>query len=622
MTIDITNEIFQAALDSAQIGLPVFPCRIRDEGHRKAKSPYNEHGFKEATTDPVQIKRWWTNFPDAIIGMPTGNVSGLVVVDIDPRHGGDYSLQGLEEKYGNLPGTLTAITGGGGTHYYFRHPGKEIRCSTGKIASGIDIKADGGYVILPPSGHESGGSYFWDGDFDLNAVAKIPEWLLNLIENPQQQNSPAIFANGNDIPEGKRNNTLAKLGGKLRQIGMGYSEILAAMQATNQERCKPPLPESETEAIVKSICRYEPDQAAVIAIEGISGIDLSGITKNEKTNPIPQLVTVTLSDVQAKELQWLWPNRLPAGMLSLLVGNPGVGKSFLMMYLCSQITTGRDWPDAENNIPQGSVLLFSDEESLEYAIKPRLEAHDADCTKILAVKHIERPDGLPDTFGINEHIQLLRAYLNGLPDCRLIIFDPITAYLGAVKANDNAEVRGALLGLQNLAQEKNITILGINHFSKKAELDSIHRVLGSTGFVAAARAVWGVVLEKQDEESSQSPMRLLSPIKSNYSIDPTTLRYSIIDGRVIFEDEESRTDIDAIMQKAKKNNPNLETAKDFLKQELKGRAFEYSKDILEKAKEAGISKNLIYKAKGQMKILDWREGFGMPVRWSLEPNNN
>ena len=133
-----TDDTLQAALDYAQIGLPVFPCRKRDEDLRKAKSPYTDHGFKEASTSTEQIKCWWANYPDAIIGLPTGKVSGLVVIDIDPRHGGDYSLQGLIDKYGNLPDTLTAITGGGGTHYYFRLPGREIRCSNSKIASGID----------------------------------------------------------------------------------------------------------------------------------------------------------------------------------------------------------------------------------------------------------------------------------------------------------------------------------------------------------------------------------------------------------------------------------------------------------------------------------------------------
>ncbi len=283
--------------------------------------------------------------------------------------------------------------------------------------------------------------------------------------------------------------------------------------------------------------------------------------------PLPaspaEIITISLADVEGKEIQWFWPNRIPAGMLTLLVGNPGVGKSFLTMYICAIVSTGRDWPDDKNTLAPGSVLLFSDEESLEYAIKPRLQSHGADCSKIFAVPHIRCADGHPEPFTIDEHIQLLREKLQKMPDCRVIIFDPITAYLGAVNANNNAEVRGALVGLQGLAQERNVTILGINHFSKKAELDAIHRILGSTGFVAAARAVWAVIQEKPDEHNPDpDPPRLLIPVKSNYSIAPTTLQFQIINKQVVFDKSSQRVDIDSILQQTKKKGGRQSNKKD------------------------------------------------------------
>ena len=337
-----------------------------------------------------------------------------------------------------------------------------------------------------------------------------------------------------------------------------------------------------------------------------------------------EIITVVLSDVEGKEIQWFWPNRIPSGMLSLLVGNPGVGKSFLTMFICSRVSTGQDWPDAENTMEPGSVLLFSDEESLEYAIKPRLDSHGADCTKIFAVPHIKKADGNPDTFCIDEHIQLLRDYLEEMPDCRLIIFDPITAYLGAVNANNNAEVRGALIGLQSLAQEKKVTILGINHFSKKADLDAIHRILGSTGFVAAARAVWAVIQESYRDDFEGEPGRLLIPVKSNYSIAPTALKFHIVDGQIVFEDGQHQINIDALMQNAKqaKKSPNLNKAKEFLRGKLEGRAFELARDLIEEASAEDISKNILYKAKKELGVFDWKDGFGGPVKWSLEKDGD
>ncbi|HPC65299.1 MAG TPA: bifunctional DNA primase/polymerase [Anaerohalosphaeraceae bacterium] len=256
-----TNDILHAALDYAQRGIPVFPCQVSN------KAPLTRNGFKDASVGIEQIKCWWANHPDAIIGMPTGAASHLIVMDIDPRHGGDYSLQGLTGEHGSLPDTLTAITGGGGTHYYFKYPGRLIRCSTSKIAAGVDIKGDGGYVIVPPSGHESGNHYYWDGNFDLDVVADIPQWLLELMISEDKSVAKNNHPDGNQIPEGQRNNTLASLAGNMRRVGMGESEILAAIQMTNQLRCSPPLPESEVVAIAKSVCRYEPDTVAVAVAE-------------------------------------------------------------------------------------------------------------------------------------------------------------------------------------------------------------------------------------------------------------------------------------------------------------------------------------------------------------------
>ena len=281
----MTNENLEAALQYARIGLPVFPCRIRDEGKKKAKSPYSPNGFKDASTGTEQIKCWWANHPDAIIGMPTGKMSGLVVIDIDPRHGGDHSFQGLNDKHGKLPETLTAITGGGGTHYYFRYANREMRCSNGKLASGVDVKADGGYVILPPSGHESGKSYFWDGDFDLDAVAEMPSWFLELTENVSKKEKPDTEDLTKKLVEGKRNEALASWAGTLRYYGRTDEEIFGALWATNQVRCKPPLSEEEVWAIAKSISRYESDQGAEISVEGAPDVDLSGIVGDPENCP-------------------------------------------------------------------------------------------------------------------------------------------------------------------------------------------------------------------------------------------------------------------------------------------------------------------------------------------------
>ena len=143
-----TNETLAAALRMAAKGTPVFPCRA------SSKKPLIAGGFKMATTEEAQIYSWWKKWPDAAIGLPTGTVTGLFVVDLDVKGGvnGKASLQNLETQHEQLRQTFRVRTPSGGEHLYFKMPdGVDIGCSIGKVGDGIDIKANGGYVIAPPS---------------------------------------------------------------------------------------------------------------------------------------------------------------------------------------------------------------------------------------------------------------------------------------------------------------------------------------------------------------------------------------------------------------------------------------------------------------------------------------
>ena len=130
------TRLSQQALKYAQRGYPVFPlysiqngrCDCGDSDCKSpGKHPRTQNGFKDATTDPIQIRKWWSRWPDSNIGIPTGEASGFLVLDVDPRNGGDQSLSDLLDQHGQLPSTLTQRTGSGGTHYIFRHR-KGIGC--------------------------------------------------------------------------------------------------------------------------------------------------------------------------------------------------------------------------------------------------------------------------------------------------------------------------------------------------------------------------------------------------------------------------------------------------------------------------------------------------------------
>lgn len=177
----------EAAVTYAARGWPVFPvhsvrdgactCRKGSKCKGAAKHPRARHGHKDATTDVGKIKAWWRKWPDANIGVATGAVSGIVVVDVDPRHNGQLTLQQLQDGLGVLPAGPVVNTGGGGWHLVFKHPGRRVP-SRNNIAEGIDIKADGGYIVAPPSNHSSGGNYRWRVGPDAVSMPQMSEsWL-------------------------------------------------------------------------------------------------------------------------------------------------------------------------------------------------------------------------------------------------------------------------------------------------------------------------------------------------------------------------------------------------------------------------------------------------------------
>jgi putative DNA primase/helicase len=169
------NPLLAAAWDYAKRGLPVFPCRRAD------KSPLVAHGFKDATKDPQQIGEWWHRWPDAMIGMPSGSASGIDVIDIDCKPGEDIDGHKFLPDWATMSSVIVE-TPSGGHHLYFQSNDK-VRCTTDVIAPGVDTRAEGGYVIVPPSGNALGRYRFVAGDkrqlSDLTTLPPLPADLVS-----------------------------------------------------------------------------------------------------------------------------------------------------------------------------------------------------------------------------------------------------------------------------------------------------------------------------------------------------------------------------------------------------------------------------------------------------------
>ena len=189
----------RTAADYAQRGWPVFPCHTpshagcsccRPDCASPGKHPRTPNGLRDASTHPGVVASWWRRWPAANIGIVTGRPSGLIVIDIDPRHGGVESMQQLVRQHGPLPSGPRVRTGSGGWHLIYAQPDREIRNSVNRVGPGIDVRGAGGYVIAPPSLHQAGERYVWTRHGD---PPQMPDWLDRLVDRPTPDRaSPAL----------------------------------------------------------------------------------------------------------------------------------------------------------------------------------------------------------------------------------------------------------------------------------------------------------------------------------------------------------------------------------------------------------------------------------------------
>jgi hypothetical protein len=235
-------------------------------------------GWQEAaTTDPAVIQRWFKRHPLWNLGLPTGH--GMAVLDVDRKHGGIKSLRELGRRHGDLPRTVVSRTGGRGLHFLLLlPPGVVLHNTVSKIAPGLDIRGDGGQIVLPPSLHFSGNPYRWDpARTPWNTpLGLMSDWMVEKAlaaeANARVSRNAALGAGvtpqgrpteewvklvGEGVREGGRNDAVARLTGHLLRKNVSSWITLALMQAWNAARCRPPLSEREVNTIVNSIATKE-----------------------------------------------------------------------------------------------------------------------------------------------------------------------------------------------------------------------------------------------------------------------------------------------------------------------------------------------------------------------------
>ena len=262
LVIQMSNELLNAALLYASIGWPVFPMLPR------SKAPATTHGFKDATTDEKQIRKWWSKNPNYNIGIATGNGLGVIDVDDKPKNPimGSDMLREWELEHGELAETCRVITGTGGVHYYYDLGKAKIpKCESDTIF--IDLRCEGACVVAPPSIHpDTGIAYEWEISPEEMSLTKVGDvekacfqWVYDNRKGASEDGEHNEFKAPEIVHEGEgRDTTLYKMACSMWSKNMPESTILAALLDYNEKCCKPPMPRRIVEQKVRSATRKPP----------------------------------------------------------------------------------------------------------------------------------------------------------------------------------------------------------------------------------------------------------------------------------------------------------------------------------------------------------------------------
>jgi len=341
---------------------------------------------------------------------------------------------------------------------------------------------------------------------------------------------------------------------------------------------------------------------------------------NEYTNPpAPGAVLRCVSDIAPKPLRWLWPGRIPLGKLTLFAGDPGLGKSFVTLDIAARVTRGTGWPDdLTTSCESGSVILLNAEDDPADTIRPRLEAVGADLSKVhilQAVRHA-KPSGetVLEHFNLETDLTALQDVVASLGDVRLIVIDPISAYLGSTESHVNAKVRGLLSPLAELASWLDAAVVAVTHLNK-SNSSALYRASGSIAFIAAARAVW-LFGKNPDDQAG----RLMLPGKMNLAAEQLGIAYTLSPKRdvaVVEWGEAVSISADAVLeQEGADRRSELSEVMEWLRERLSAGPVA-QREIKRDAVKEGYSWATVRRAKDALGVITEKSGYQGPSQWRL-----
>lgn len=347
--------------------------------------------------------------------------------------------------------------------------------------------------------------------------------------------------------------------------------------------------------------------------------DKAPYPSRDEAPPNRGLNTVRLSSVIPVDVDWLWSQRIPVGKLTIISGDPDLGKTWVVLDVACRISTGRTFPDVRNTLgTRRDTLWMSAEDDDADTVRPRIDTLGGDATRIHSLQFV-REEKKEHTFKLAAHLEMLGDWLRINPVVSLVVLDPFAAFLGKIDSHRNSDVRALLTPLAKLAAKHQVAIVGINHLCKGDGDKAIYRSNGSIAFVAAARSSWLVTADPKERDR-----RLFTKVKGNLqSQDVGGLAYRIgphIPGVLMWEPDAISTTADETLRVlAGENNqaPARAEAKAWLRELLKAGPMVAS-EIWAQAKADGMAVRTVKDAKKELGIrTDKVGGQGTPWMWSL-----
>ena len=317
-------------------------------------------------------------------------------------------------------------------------------------------------------------------------------------------------------------------------------------------------------------------------------------------NPPPESLGVIIqcaADILPEKIEWLWHGRAAVGKLTLIGGAPGLGKSQCHAFMCAAVSTGGDWPCGEGRAPLGNAIVLSAEDGAKDTIVPRLISVGADLSRVHIVSGMRDERGRR-TFNLKADISALEVKVRAIGDVRLIIIDPISAYMGGADGNGNTETREVLEPIAEMADRLRIAVVCITHLNKGGgggKQSALNRFVGSIAFTAAARAAFAVIEDSEDETR-----RLFLQVKNNlgkscaglaFRIEQALIPGNIVASRICWDADPVAVDVNTALAASESadggGRTNKDEAADFLQKLLAAGPLPV-KEIEAQAVEAGL----------------------------------